>query len=66
MRFFATARDYSPTPLWNLRKWGADGCHGAGCAMACDAEPCNQWLTAEQATAVQPGKLPKCAPPSAR
>ena len=61
MRFFATARDYSPVPLWNLRK---PGCKGEGCAMACDAEPCNQWLTVEQATAEQPGKLPKSPLPN--
>jgi hypothetical protein len=61
MRFFATARDYSPVPLWNLRK---SGCKGEGCAMACDAEPCNQWLTVEQATVEQPGKLPKSPLPN--
>lgn len=32
--------------------------------MACDAEPCNQWLTVEQATAEQPGKLPKSPLPN--
>ena len=60
-RFFATARDYAPTPQWDLPK---TGCTGEGCAMACDAEPCNQWLTVEQATKEQPGKLPKSPLPN--
>ena len=50
-------------PLWKLRQAPThyDKCdHSTGepCAIACDAEPCNQWLTVKQATAVQPGKLP--------
>ena len=53
-RFFATGRDFSPTPQWDL----------AEKPIACDAEPCNQWLTTEQATAVQPGKLPKSPLPN--
>ena len=56
-RFFATARDFSLEPLWDLRPspespaCAAAHSDGSACAMACDAEPCNQWLTAESATA---------------
>jgi hypothetical protein len=53
-RFFATGRDYSSEPQWDL----------SAKPMACDAEPCNQWLTVENATAVQPGKLPKSPLPN--
>ena len=51
-RFFTTARDFSPTPLWDLRASPAD-CNNKTeqCAMACDSEPCNRWLTVENATA---------------
>ena len=54
-RFFATARDYSDEPQWDLRPSPSDPECGDGknssCAMACDAEPCNRWLTLEQASA---------------
>ena len=56
-RFFATAKDYSAEPRWDLRPspgspaCAATGSNGSACAMACDAEPCNQWLTVENATA---------------
>lgn len=53
-RFFATARSTSPTPLWDLATEG----------VTCDAQPCDRWLTVEQATAVQPGKLPKSPLPN--
>ena len=38
-------RDYSNETQWDL----------SPTPMACDAEPCNQWLTVAQATAVRPG-----------
>ena len=64
-RFFATARDYAAEPLWDLRESPTDCSAGSGtCAMACDAEPCNKWLTVEQATAEQPGKLPRSPLPN--
>jgi hypothetical protein len=44
-RFFTTARDYANTSQFDL----------SPTPMGCDAEPCNQWLTVEQATAPQPG-----------
>jgi hypothetical protein len=56
-RFFATARDYSSEPLWDLRPspkspaCAAAKANGSSCAMACDAEPCNEWLTVDNATA---------------
>ena len=53
-RFFATGRDYADAPLWDL----------SASPKACDAAPCNTWLTVEQATAVQPGRLPKSPLPN--
>lgn len=54
LRFFATARDYNDEPQWDLRPSPSDPSCGAGknssCAMACDAAPCNEWLTLEQAS----------------
>ena len=37
MRFFATARDYSPVPLWNLRK---PGCTGEGARVCARVALC--------------------------
>jgi len=55
-RFFATARDYASTPQFDLKMSGPH--------WACDAKPCNQWLTTEMALKVQPGKLPKSPLPN--
>lgn len=46
-RFFATARDTADTPQFDLSPTPA----------ACDAEPCNKWLTVDQATAPQQGGM---------
>ena len=47
-RFFATARSTSDSEQFDLAEDGA-----------CDAEPCNRWLTVDGATAVQPGVVPQ-------
>ena len=44
-RFFTTARDTADTPQFDL----------SAKPQACDAEPCDKWLTADQATTVVPG-----------
>jgi hypothetical protein len=33
------------------RRATAAKANGSSCAMACDAEPCNRWLTVDDATA---------------
>ena len=40
-RFFTTGRDYASEPQFDL----------SANPMACDAEPCNKWLTVEEAKA---------------